>query len=161
MQYRTILVYPFLYDFAAGNTSVTYLARAQHSEILTLHMSEFWQPKDSFHQKKFSAAKDPCSIVWDVLWDDLVTMELTHGKKDQPSAPPSRVVLYLQTKSIEMKDQVRIVKCNRDSNQAFKVYAAIEQAMSTYGPNKSKVRINSFLVALLSHYSSFSLSFVF
>ncbi|XP_021714350.1 uncharacterized protein LOC110682332 isoform X2 [Chenopodium quinoa] len=87
---------------------------------------------------KFSAAKDPCSILWDVIWDDLVTMELTHGKKDQPNAPPSRVILYLQTKSIETKDQFRKVRCNRDSNQAFKVYAAIEQAMSTYGPNKSK-----------------------
>ncbi|KNA18184.1 hypothetical protein SOVF_073130 [Spinacia oleracea] len=90
------------------------------------------------HQRKFSAAKDPCSILWDVLWDDLVTMELTHGKKDQPNAPPSRVILYLQSKSLETKDQVRIVKCNRDSNQSFKVYAAIEQAMSTYGPNQSK-----------------------
>lgn len=90
------------------------------------------------HQRKFSAAKDPCSILWDVLWDDLVTMELTHGKKDQPYAPPSRVMLYLQTKFTETKDQVRVVKCHRDSNQAFKVYAAIEQAMSTYGPNRSK-----------------------
>ncbi|XP_010679516.3 uncharacterized protein LOC104894866 isoform X2 [Beta vulgaris subsp. vulgaris] len=90
------------------------------------------------HQRKFSAAKDPCSVLWDVLWDDLITMEVTHGKKDQPNAPPSRVLLYLQTKSTESKDQVRTVKCNGDSNQAFKVYAAIEQAMSTYGPNQSK-----------------------
>lgn len=100
------------------------------------------------HQRKFSAAKDPCSVLWDVLWDDLVTMEVTHGKKDQPNAPPSRVLLYLQTKSTESKDQVRTVKCNGDSNQAFKVYAAIEQAMSTYGPNQSKVRMsNAFLAA--------------
>ncbi|GMH18990.1 hypothetical protein Nepgr_020831 [Nepenthes gracilis] len=89
-------------------------------------------------QKKFSAAKDPCSILWDVLWDDLVTMELTHGKKDQPKAPPSRVILYLQTESIEQKDQVRVIKCNRESCQAIEVYTAIEQAMSTYGPNHLK-----------------------
>lgn len=90
------------------------------------------------HQKKFSPAKDPCSILWDVLWDDLVTMELTHGKKEQPKAPPSCVILYLQSKTIEPKDQVRKVKCNRESNQAFQVYTAIEQAMNTYGPNQLK-----------------------
>ncbi|KAK9670363.1 hypothetical protein RND81_13G196500 [Saponaria officinalis] len=90
------------------------------------------------HQKKFSAAKDPCSILWDVLWDGLVTMELTNGKKDPPKAPPSRVILYLRTKSTEPREQIRVVKCNRESNQAFQVYAAIEQAMGTYGPNQSK-----------------------
>ncbi|XP_057544625.1 uncharacterized protein LOC130823840 isoform X3 [Amaranthus tricolor] len=100
------------------------------------------QPLNIILQRKFSAAKDPCSILWDVLWDDLVTMEVTHGKKDQSNAPPSRVVLYLQSKSIETKDQFRIVKCNPDSNQAFKVYTAIEQAMSTYGPNQSKGLLN-------------------
>ena len=116
---------------------------------LTLFTFEFQQPLNIILQRKFSAAKDPCSILWDVLWDDLVTMEVTHGKKDQSNAPPSRVVLYLQSKSIETKDQFRIVKCNPDSNQAFKVYTAIEQAMSTYGPNQSKVRMsNTFSVAV-------------
>lgn len=80
-------------------------------------------------------------MLWDVLWDGLITMELTHGKKDRPNALPSRVVLYLQTRQLDTKDQVRIIKCNRDSNQAFEVYSSIEQAMNTYGPNQSKVGI--------------------
>ncbi|GAB4828173.1 hypothetical protein Ancab_035090 [Ancistrocladus abbreviatus] len=96
------------------------------------------QPLSVLSQKKFCPVKDPCSVLWDVLWDNLVTMELTHGKKDQPGAPPSRVILYLQIKSIEQKDQVRAVKCNRDSRQAIDVYNAIEQAISTYGPSPSK-----------------------
>ncbi|XP_074301933.1 uncharacterized protein LOC141633346 isoform X1 [Silene latifolia] len=88
--------------------------------------------------KKFSAAKDPCSIMWDVLWDNMATMELIQGKKDQPKSPPSRIILYLRTKSVDPKDQYRVVKCNRESTQAFHIYSAIEQAMGTYGPTQSK-----------------------
>ncbi|KAL3505576.1 hypothetical protein ACH5RR_030958 [Cinchona calisaya] len=94
------------------------------------------QPTNIIAQKKFNPARDPCSVSWDVVWDDLVTMELTRGKKDHPSAPPSRLVLYLQSRSLEAKDQVRVIKCNRNSNQAMEVYASIEQARSTYGPSQ-------------------------
>ncbi|KAJ8437020.1 hypothetical protein Cgig2_010365 [Carnegiea gigantea] len=110
------------------------------------------------HQKKFSPAKDPCSILWDVLWDDLVTMELTHGKKEQPKAPPSCVILYLRSKTIEPKDQVRKVKCNHESNQAFQVYTAIEQAMNTYGPNQLKGRHRKKVTRPYSPASSDSMS---
>ncbi|PIN00426.1 hypothetical protein CDL12_27074 [Handroanthus impetiginosus] len=95
------------------------------------------QPSNLIAQKKFNHARDPCSVLWDVRWDDLVTMELTHGKKDPPNAPPSRVILYLHSKSLDTRDQIRIIKCNRDSNQSFEVYSAIEQARSTYGPTQS------------------------
>lgn len=105
-----------------------------HRRILLLQ-----QASNIIGQKKFNPARDPCSVLWDVLWDDLITMELTNGKKDRPNALPSRVVLYLQTRQLDTKDQVRIIKCNRDSNQAFEVYSSIEQAMNTYGPNQSKV----------------------
>ncbi|KAM1609645.1 hypothetical protein ACFXTN_020154 [Malus domestica] len=88
-------------------------------------------------QKKFNPARDPCSVLWDVLWDDLVIMEMTHGKKDYPKAPPSRVILYLQDKS-EMREQVRVIKCFPDTPQALDVYSSIERAMNTYGPNKQK-----------------------
>lgn len=98
------------------------------------------QPSNLIAQKKFNPARDPCSVLWDVVWDDLVTMELIHGKKDHPIAPPSRVILYLHSKSLDTKDQHRIIKCNRDSNQAFEVYSSIEQARSTYGPTQSMVR---------------------
>lgn len=68
-----------------------------------------------------------------------MTMELTHGKKDRPDSIPSRIILYLQGRSFDTKDQVRIIKCNRESNQAFEVYTSIEQAMNTYGPNQTMV----------------------
>nr|XP_028954888.1 uncharacterized protein LOC114823646 [Malus domestica] len=64
-------------------------------------------------------------------------MEKSYGKKDHPKSPPSRVILYLQDKS-EMKEQVRIIKCLRDTPQALDVYSSIERAMNTYGPNKPK-----------------------
>lgn len=77
--------------------------------------------------------------MWDVLWDDLATMELTHGKKDNPRGPPSRLILYLQTRSTELKEQSRVVKCIPETRQALEVYTSIEQALHTYGPNQSKV----------------------
>lgn len=99
----------------------------------------FQQTSNIIAQKKFNPARDPCSVLWDVLWDDLVTMELTHGKNDQQNAPPSRLVLYLQSRSTESKEIIRVIKCYRESNQAFEVYSSIEQAMSTNGPSQSKV----------------------
>ncbi|XP_059643008.1 uncharacterized protein LOC132284858 [Cornus florida] len=99
------------------------------------------QQTSNISQKKFNHARDPCSISWDVLWDDLVTMELTHGERDNSNAPPSRLILYLHTRSTEPKDQFRIIKCCSESNQALEVYSSIEQTMNTYGPNKSKAML--------------------
>ncbi|KAL8484750.1 hypothetical protein ACS0TY_027161 [Phlomoides rotata] len=101
------------------------------------------QPSNLIAQKRFNPARDPCSVLWEVVWDDLVTMELIHGKRDHPIAPPSRVVLYLQSKFGDAKDQHRIIKCNRDSNQAFEVYSSIELARSTYGPSQSMASMKS------------------
>lgn len=89
-------------------------------------------------QRKFSPARDPCSILWDVLWDDLATMELTRGKKDHPKTSPSRLTLYLKTRPGDAKEQVRTIKCSTDSHQALEVHSSIEQAMNTYGQNPSK-----------------------
>ncbi|ONI27903.1 hypothetical protein PRUPE_1G110200 [Prunus persica] len=91
-------------------------------------------------QRKFNPARDPCSVLWDVLWDDLVIMEKSYGKKDHPKAPPSRVILYLQEKSTEAREQVRVIKCIPDTPQALEVYSSIERAMNTYGSNKPKVK---------------------
>ncbi|KAI8561923.1 hypothetical protein RHMOL_Rhmol04G0379800 [Rhododendron molle] len=99
------------------------------------------QTSNIIAQKKFNPARDPCSVLWDVLWDDLVTMELTHGKNDQQNAPPSRLVLYLQSRSTESKELIRVIKCYRESNQAFQVYSSIEQAMSTNGASQSKAML--------------------
>ncbi|XP_061360270.1 uncharacterized protein LOC133304277 isoform X2 [Gastrolobium bilobum] len=92
------------------------------------------QPSNIIAQRKFSPARDPCSILWDILWDNLGTMELTHGKKDNPKAPPSRLILYLQSRSLDMKENVRIIKCSPESHQALQVYSSIAHALNTYGP---------------------------
>lgn len=97
------------------------------------------QPSTIIAQRKFSPAKDPCSVLWDVLWGDLVTMEFSHGKKDHPKSPPSRLILYLQARPSEVKEHVYVVKCSRGTDQALRVYSSIERAMNTYGQNQSKV----------------------
>ncbi|CAH2036004.1 unnamed protein product [Thlaspi arvense] len=96
------------------------------------------QPSNIMGQRKFIPAKDACSIQWDVLWTDLVTMELTDGKKDQPNSPPSRLILYLKSKPHDSKEQVRVVKCSPNTKQAFEVYSAIDQAINLYGQDASK-----------------------
>lgn len=104
-----------------------------------LPLFQLQKPSNIIAQRKFSPARDPCSVLWDVLWNDLMTMELTHGKKDHPQAPPSRLIIYLKTRATELKEQVRVIKCNPETNQAFEVYVSIEQAANTYGSNLSKV----------------------
>ncbi|XP_015689233.1 uncharacterized protein LOC102707936 [Oryza brachyantha] len=89
-------------------------------------------------QRKFNPAKDPCSVIWDVLWDDLVTVEMTHGKKDAPGSLPSKLILYLKAKPTNCREVVRSVKCNRGSDQATQVYSSIERARKAYGPNSTK-----------------------
>nr|XP_043635621.1 uncharacterized protein LOC122606820 [Erigeron canadensis] len=96
------------------------------------------QASNLMTQKKFNPARDPCLVLWDVLWEDLGTMELTTGKKDHPGAPPSKLILYLKSKSSENNDHTRVIKCYRDTKQAIEVYSSIEQAMSIYAPNESK-----------------------
>ncbi|KAJ0228735.1 Vacuolar protein sorting-associated protein 13 [Hirschfeldia incana] len=111
------------------------------------------QPSNIMGQRKFIPAKDACSIQWDVLWTDLVTMELTDGKRDQPNSPPSRLILYLRSKSHDSKDlrsklhdskeQFRIVKCSPNTKQAFEVYSAMDQSINLYGQNASKGLVKS------------------
>ncbi|KAI4370200.1 hypothetical protein MLD38_018571 [Melastoma candidum] len=96
------------------------------------------QPSAIVSQRKFNPARDPCSVLWDVLWDDLITMELTHGKKDLPKSPCSRLILYLKPRQPELREQIRIIKCSRDSDQASEIYSSIERAMTTYGPTRQK-----------------------
>ena len=100
-------------------------------------------------QRKFIPAKDACSIQWDVLWTDLVFMELTEGKKDQPNSPPSRLILYLKSKPNDSKEQVRVVKCSPNTKQALDVYSAIDKAINLYGQNDSRVRVSFFFLSHL------------
>uniref|UniRef100_A0ACD5YZI2 Uncharacterized protein n=1 Tax=Avena sativa TaxID=4498 RepID=A0ACD5YZI2_AVESA len=89
-------------------------------------------------QRKFNPAKDPCSVIWDVLWDDLVTVEITHGKKDAPGSLPSKLILYLKAKPANSREVVRLIKCNRGSDQATIIYSSIDKAYKAYGPNAIK-----------------------
>ncbi|GKV06822.1 hypothetical protein SLEP1_g18658 [Rubroshorea leprosula] len=96
------------------------------------------QQTSNITHRKFNPARDPCSVLWDVTWDNLATIDLTHGKKDQPKAPPSRLILYLNIRPTEMKEQVRVIKCSRDTRQALDIHSSIIQAMQTFGQNASK-----------------------
>ncbi|PHT90664.1 hypothetical protein T459_05777 [Capsicum annuum] len=62
------------------------------------------QPSNLIAKKKFNQARDPCSFLWDVLLDDLMTMELTNGKKNLPNGPPSRLIMYPQSLYKKTKD---------------------------------------------------------
>ncbi|XP_077211040.1 calcium-dependent lipid-binding family protein isoform X2 [Tasmannia lanceolata] len=104
-----------------------------HRRVLLLQ-----QPSNIMAQKRFDPARDPCSVLWDVLWSDLVTMELTHRKKDHPRSSPSQLILYLQSRSTDSKENIRVIKCSRESQQAVEIYSSIEQARNAYGPNCSK-----------------------
>ncbi|TYI07189.1 hypothetical protein ES332_A10G210100v1 [Gossypium tomentosum] len=103
-----------------------------HQRVILLQQSS------NITQRKFNPMRDPCLVLWDVPWNDLATMELTQGKKDQFKAPPSRLILYLRTRPSDTREQARIVKCSRDTHQAREVYSSIERAMKTYGQNISK-----------------------
>ena len=109
----------------------------------------FQQPSNIMGQRKFIPAKDACSIQWDVLWTDLVFMELTEAKKDQPNSPPSRLILYLKSKPNDSKEQVRVVKCSPNTKQALDVYSAIDTAINLYGQNDSKVKSSFFFLSQL------------
>lgn len=109
------------------------IAVITHRRVILLQL-----PSNVIGQRKFIPARDPCSIVWDVLWNDLVTMELRNGKKEPPNSPPSQLVLYLQVRCTEAREPARVIKCNHNSQQAFEVYCSIDQAMNIYGPNHSK-----------------------
>ncbi|XP_068666865.1 uncharacterized protein [Aristolochia californica] len=104
-----------------------------HRRVLLLQ-----QPSNVMGQRKFNPARDPCSVLWDVLWDDLATMELTHGKKDNPRQPPSRLILYLINRSPDARESTRVMKCTRDSQQAFQIYCSIDRAINSFGPTRSK-----------------------
>lgn len=105
------------------------------------------QPFNIVAHGKFSPAKDPCSILWDVMWDDLVGLKLTHRKKDNPGAEPSRLVLSVR--HTDMKEQIRKVKCKPGTTQAFDIHSSIERAMTAYGPDSSKVSLTDHLLSFL------------
>ncbi|KAH7429913.1 hypothetical protein KP509_09G071300 [Ceratopteris richardii] len=98
-------------------------------------------PTSNIKPKKTDLMKDPCSVLWDVTWENLGTIELARGKQDSLSQPASRLILHLRTAAPEahrtdMKDSVHVIKCDSKSNQAVIIYSAIQQALSRYGPDR-------------------------
>ncbi|KAG1338373.1 hypothetical protein COCNU_04G006790 [Cocos nucifera] len=85
---------------------------------------QFHSACQHYDPKKAHPARDPCSVLWDVLLGDMVTMELIHGKKDIPGSLPSRLILHLQIRSIEPKETARVINCTHGSQQATKIYSA-------------------------------------
>lgn len=123
------------YNLPKGRTLII-----THRRVILLQ-----HPTSIIVQKKPDLMKDPCSVLWDVTWNNLGTMELIPGKRDTHSGGPSRLVLYLRNVAVEAhridsKELVRIVKCNPETNQATQIYAAIQQAVSTYGPERGDQR---------------------
>ncbi|XP_078433928.1 calcium-dependent lipid-binding family protein isoform X2 [Wolffia australiana] len=100
-----------------------------HRRVLLLQ-----QPMGNGGQKKFNPAKDACSVQWDIMWDDLITMELANRKNDNPKSSPSLLILYIRSKSSDSRESTRVVECAHESPQASNVYSSILKAMSTYGP---------------------------
>lgn len=120
------------YNLPKGRTLII-----THRRVILLQ-----HPTSIIVQKKPDLTKDPCSVLWDVTWKDIRSMELIPGKHDPQNERPSRLVLHLQDgpvddHRIDSKDLVRIVKCNPGTNQAAQIRAAIQQAMSTNAPDQS------------------------
>ncbi|XP_024542530.1 uncharacterized protein LOC9648284 isoform X1 [Selaginella moellendorffii] len=99
-------------------------------------------------QKKPDLLKNPCTIVWDVTWGELMTMELAIGKQEtkEPHEPkPSRLILHLRTSSQETsifdtRETMRVVKCHPGTNQAAEIMASIQRAYETFGPERAAIR---------------------
>ncbi|KAL3679175.1 hypothetical protein R1sor_022131 [Riccia sorocarpa] len=108
-----------------------------HRRIIMLQ-----HPTGVIVQKRADLLKDPCTVTWDVTWDDFMTMELAHGKEEPPTLPPSRLIIHLRnwsqdTRLFDSKEIARIVKCHPGTKQAVEIRLAIQKAYDTYGPNRA------------------------
>lgn len=64
-----------------------------------------------------------CILLKITMVNNLVTVELTHGKKDRPKAPASYLTIYSSYRPTEAKEQVSVVKCSHQTDQALEVYS--------------------------------------
>ncbi|KAL2613699.1 hypothetical protein R1flu_025391 [Riccia fluitans] len=108
-----------------------------HRRIIMLQ-----HPTGVIVQKRADLLKDPCTVTWDVTWDDFMTMELAHGKEEPLSLPPSRLIIHLRnwsqdTRLFDSKEIARIVKCHPGTKQAVEIRLAIQKAYDAYGPNRA------------------------
>lgn len=84
--------------------------------------------------------QEPCSILWDIPWAELMTTELRHYKSEPPFAPPTLLVLHLrdwspESRFFEGREIMRTVECQSGTDQAAVVQASVQKAYSRYGPD--------------------------
>ena len=107
------------------------------TDVLTVDMQH---PTSLIQQKKPDLLKEPCTVTWDVMWDDLKTMELFHAKEESRQMPPSRLVIRVYTnesRRFDTKETNFVVKCHPGTKQAVEIRNAIQQAVNTYGPGRA------------------------
>jgi hypothetical protein len=95
-------------------------------------------PASLIQQKKPDLLKEPCTVTWDVTWNEMMTMELVHAKESSMQSPPSRLIIHLRNWSqdsrlFDSKEITRVVKCHPGTQQAAEIRNAIQQAYDSYG----------------------------
>lgn len=98
-------------------------------------------PSALIAQKRPDLMKEPCTIVWDVTWNDLMTLEVTHGPEEPSHLPPSRLIIHLRdwsqdSRLFDSKEIARVVKCHPGTKQAAEIQGAIQHAYNLYGPDR-------------------------
>ncbi|KAG0568137.1 hypothetical protein KC19_7G189300 [Ceratodon purpureus] len=97
-------------------------------------------PTSLIQQKKPDLLKEPCTVTWDVMWDDLKAMELFYAKDDSRQMPPFRLVIRVyanESRMFDNKETNFVVKCHPGTKQAGEIRNAVQQALNTYGPGRS------------------------
>lgn len=118
---------------------------SQVSHFLWLY-ADVQHPTSLIQQKKPDLLKEPCTVTWDVLWDDLGTMDLAHAKDESRQLPPSRLIirsllndsrLFDTSLPNSRKEILHVVKCHPGTKQAVEIRNAIQQAYNMYGPGRA------------------------
>jgi len=80
--------------------------------------------------------KRPCKIIWDVPWDELMSLELAKAGSSQPS------LLILHLKHFRRSENfVRVIKCNSveifegREPQAIKICSVVRKTWKTHQSN--------------------------
>lgn len=79
---------------------------------------------------------DPCKILWDVPWWDLLSLELPRTEQ-----LPSHVIIHRRYDPKRYAQLVRCFEVDPGSHvpQAHEVYHSIDHAWRTYGPDRKKL----------------------
>ena len=114
------------------------------TEVAGADAADVQHPGGGMGSKRADLLREPCTILWDVSWEELMTVELKEGKDDPSDAPPSRLVLHLRdwspdSRLFDTKQIARVVVCHPGTTQALEVRDAVQKAMDKYGPDRATV----------------------